>query len=73
MFYNIFDMTMSYTEWNYIPIQSFVLTSAIVREDNLLKWKNNNNNEKMIKQNWSIGESDLQYIVLKVHNIIVYF
>ena len=45
--YKIFNMTMRYPQWNYITVQSFALTSAIVSEVRLLKRKNNNNNEKM--------------------------
>ena len=37
--YNIFNMTMRYPQWNYITVQSFVLTSAIVSEVRLLKRK----------------------------------
>ena len=56
----IFNMTMCYPQWNYITVQSFVFTSAILSEVRLLKRKkkkkkkkknnNNNNNEKM--NNW---------------------
>ena len=35
----IFNMTMHYPQWNYITVQSFVLTSAIVSEVHLLKRK----------------------------------
>ena len=53
--YNIFNMTMHYPQWNYITVQSFVLTGAIVSEVRLLKRKKKkkkkkNNNEKM--NNW---------------------
>ena len=54
-------MTMRYPQWNYITVQRFVFTNAIVSELHLLKRKkkkkkknnnnnNNNNNEKM--NNW---------------------
>ena len=45
-----FNMTMRYPQLNYISVQSFMFTSAIISEVRLLKRKNNNNNEKM--NNW---------------------
>ena len=49
--YNIFNMTMRYPQWNYITVQRFVLTSAIVSEVRLLKQNNNNNNNNNEKMN----------------------
>ena len=55
--YKMFNMTMCYPQWNYITVQRFVFTSAIVSEVHLLKRKKkkkkNNNNEKM--NNWCKG------------------
>ena len=52
------NMPMRYPQWNYITVQSFVFTGAIVSEVRLFKWKKkkkkkNNNNEKM--NNWCKG------------------
>ena len=44
----ISNMTMRYTQWNYITVKSFVFTSAIVGEVRLLKRKKNND-EKINK------------------------
>ena len=47
--YKIFNIMMHYPQWNYITVQSFVFTSAIVSEVHLLKREKmkNNNNAKM--------------------------
>ena len=49
--YKSFSMTMHYPQWNYITVQSFVFTSAIVSEVHLLKRKKKK--EKM--NNWCKG------------------
>ena len=53
--YNIFNMTMRYPQWNYITVQSFVFTSAIVSEVRLLKQKKKKKKKKEKMNNWCKG------------------
>ena len=52
--YNIFNMTMRYPQWNYITVQSFVFTSAIVSEVRLLKQKKKKKKKEKMN-NWCKG------------------
>ena len=47
-----FNMTMRYPQWNYITVQSFMFTSAIVSEVRLLKRKKKKHNDDEKMKNW---------------------
>ena len=58
--YKIFNMMMRYPQWNYITVQSFVFTSAIVSEVHLLKRKKKKKKKENMN-NWCKGLFNINF------------